>query len=285
MTTALPVLEFRNGLTVPRLGMGTWAIGDAPDKRQNEIEALRYGLDAGLRVIDTAEMYGNGRSEMLVGEAISDRRKDVFLTSKLLPSHASYDKAFEACERSLRHLKTDYLDLYLLHWRGSVPLKETVRAFDALKQQGMIKAWGVSNFDCDDMEELEVISPDCQTNQVLYNLEHRGIEFDLLPYDTDRKVITTAYSPLGQGKTLLQHPALRVIAARHTTALGPATPAQIALAWTLQKNTILVIPKASTPEHQKNNIAALEITLTDSDLAELNRAFPPPSSKLPLAML
>lgn len=284
-TTSLPVLEFHNGLTVPRLGMGTWAMGDTPDKRQEEIAALHYGLEAGLRVIDTAEMYGNGRSEMLVGEAIADRRKDVFLTSKVLPSHASYDKTFEACERSLRHLKTDYLDLYLLHWRGSVPLKETIRAFESLKSQGLIRAWGVSNFDCSDMEELTLVSPDCQTNQVLYNLEYRGTEYDLLPYDNRQKIITTAYSPLGQGKDLLRHPTLKAIAAHHTTTLGPANTAQIALAWVLRQKNLLAIPKASSMQHQKQNIAALEINLTEADLAALDQAFPPPSYKVPLAVL
>lgn len=283
--SSLPSLKFHNGLTVPCLGMGTWAMGDAPDKRQNEIEALRYGLEAGLSVIDTAEMYGNGRSEMLVGEAISGRRDKVFLTSKVLPSHASYDKTLESCERSLRHLKTDYLDLYLLHWRGSVALEETVRAFNVLKEQGLIRAWGVSNFDCADMEELEQVTQDCQTNQILYNLEARGTEFDLLAYDENKKVVTTAYSPIGQGKDLLRHPALKVISSRHTTTLGPATPAQIALSWVLRRKNMLVIPKAATLEHQKQNIAALEITLTPTDLAELDKAFPPPSYKVPLAVI
>ncbi|QHI96211.1 aldo/keto reductase [Aristophania vespae] len=284
-TSSLPHFTFRNGLQVPLLGMGSWAMGDKQNQRKSEIESLQYGLDAGLRVIDTAEMYGNGRSEALVGDALKGRRQKAFLVSKVLPSNASYENTIRACERSLKHLQTDYLDLYLLHWRSAVPLKETVRAFEDLTKRGLIKAWGVSNFDCSDMEELDHVSANCLANQVLYSLEHRGIEYDLISWNAKKNIATMAYSPIGQGADLIQHPTLKAIAAHHETSLGPASAAQIALSWVLRHKNILAIPKAGTLEHQKQNIAALEIQLTEKDLAELERAFPPPTHKVPLAVI
>ncbi|QDH14371.1 aldo/keto reductase [Formicincola oecophyllae] len=271
--------------------MGTWAMGDAPAKRPQEIAALRYGLEHGLHVIDTAEMYGNGRSETLVGEAIAPFARDrVFLVSKVLPSHAAHDDVLKACRQSLARLGTDHLDLYLLHWRSSVPLAETVGAFEALMADGLIRSWGVSNFDVDDMEELAAVpgaqaANGVQANQILYALEYRGTEWDLLEADRAQGVVTMAYSPLGQAKRILTSPALKAIAAKHHTSLGPATPAQIALAWVLRQPGVLAIPKAGTVAHERENIAALEITLSAADLLALDRAFPPPLRKRPLACI
>lgn len=281
----MKTVTLRNGVTVPALGMGTWNIGDNAARRSDEIESLRQGLEAGLRVVDTAEMYGNGRSEELVGEAIADVREDVYLVSKVVPSNASYDGVRKACRRSLKHLDTDWLDLYLLHWRGGTPLEETIRAFEDLKDDGLIRGWGVSNFDVDDMEEIESLSGNCLVNQVLYNLEHRGTEFDLLDHDLSTDTVTMAYSPLGQGGELLEHPALKDVASRHETSQGPADPAQIALAWVLRRPNVMAIPKAGSPKHVAGNLASLEITLTDADLKTLDSAFPPPKRKVSLAMI
>ncbi|WP_040509216.1 aldo/keto reductase [Gluconobacter morbifer] len=281
----MKTVTLRNGTTVPALGMGTWNVGDSAGRRPDEIRSLQQGLEAGLRVIDTAEMYGNGRSEKLVGEAIADVRDEVYLVSKVVPSNASYDGVHKACRRSLKHLDTDWLDLYLLHWRGGTPLEETIRAFRELQDDGLIRGWGVSNFDVDDMEEIESLSDDCLANQVLYNLEHRGTEFDLLEHDRKSGTVTMAYSPLGQGGELLDHPALKEVASRHETSLGPADAAQIALAWVLRRPNILAIPKAGSPKHVAGNIASMEITLTDDDLKTLDAAFPPPKRKVSLAMI
>lgn len=281
----MKTVTFRNGVTVPALGMGTWNVGDTPAQRYSEIESLRAGIEAGLRVIDTAEMYGSGRSEALVGEAVADCRDEVFLVSKVLPSNASYEGTLKACQRSLRYLGVGRLDLYLLHWVGGEPLDETIRAFETLQQDGLIGAWGVSNFDVDDMEEVHAVSERCAANQILYSLEHRGVEFDLLPHDQRDDVVTMAYSPLGQGGRLLRHPALAQVAARHETSLGPATAAQIALAFVLHRENILAIPKAGKVEHLRLNIAAQEIVLHANDLAILDHAFPPPQRKLSLAMI
>ncbi|MBF0861450.1 aldo/keto reductase [Gluconobacter kanchanaburiensis] len=281
----MKTVTLRNGVTVPALGMGTWNVGDSAARRTDEIESLRRGLEAGLRVIDTAEMYGNGRSETLVGEAIADVRDDVYLVSKVLPSNASYDGVRKACRRSLKHLGTDWLDLYLLHWRGGTPLEETIRAFEDLREEGLIGGWGVSNFDIDDMEEVESLSGSCLANQVLYNLEHRGTEFDLLEHDREEGTVTMAYSPLGQGGELLDHPALKEVASRHETSLGPADAAQIALAWVLRRPNVMAIPKAGSPKHVAGNLASLEIGLTAADLKTLDNAFPPPKRKVSLAMI
>ncbi|MBN3867320.1 aldo/keto reductase [Gluconobacter kondonii] len=281
----MKTVTLRNGVTVPALGMGTWNIGDSASRRSSEIESLRKGLEAGLRVIDTAEMYGDGRSEDLVGEAIADVREDVYLVSKIVPSNASYDGVYKACQRSLEHLETEWLDLYLLHWHGGTPLEETVQAFEDLKDEGLIRGWGVSNFDVEDMEEIESLSENCLVNQILYNLEHRGTEFDLLDHDLKSGTVTMAYSPLGQGGELLEHPALKEVASRHETSLGPADPAQIALAWVLRRPNVLAIPKAASEKHVAGNLASLEISLTDADLKTLDSAFPSPKRKLSLAMI
>jgi diketogulonate reductase-like aldo/keto reductase len=275
-TTKLP-----SGEAVPVLGLGTWGFGEHPENRKNEIEALQFGLDVGMRVVDTAEMYGDGASEELVGKALVGRRERAFLVSKVLPQHATRDGTIAACEKSLRRLATDHLDLYLLHWRGHVPLEETLSGFEALMKAGKIRHWGASNFDTDDMEETYGLPGGQQvtTDQVLYNLMRRGIEYDLLPWCEQRKIPVMAYSPLEQGR-LLGDAELRRIAAVYS-----ATPAQIALAWVLRNPHIIVIPKASTPGHVKQNRIALDIPLTKDDFIALDRAFPPPTTKVPLEMI
>ncbi|MGH2841396.1 MAG: aldo/keto reductase [Solirubrobacteraceae bacterium] len=275
-TTRLP-----SGATMPVLGQGTWRMGEGLHPARAEIAALRLGLDLGMTLIDTAEMYGDGASERLVGEAIAGRREEVFLVSKVLPQHATRNGTIVACEGSLQRLGTDYLDLYLLHWRGHVPLAETVAAFEELQSDGRIRHWGVSNFDLSDMTELlQVPGGDgVQTDQVLYNLTRRGIEWDLLPWCLDHGRPIMAYSPIEQGR-LLRHPALHAVAERHG-----ATAAQMALAWVLRIDVVSAIPKAATPRHVIDNRAALDLRLSPADLAELDRAFPPPSGPEPLALL
>lgn len=263
------------------LGQGTWGMGEDRARRQAEIAALRLGLELGMTLIDTAEMYGEGAAETLIAEALQGRRAEVFLVSKVYPYNAGRQSAVEACERSLRRLKTEYLDLYLLHWRGSVPLAETLEAFHALKQAGRILDYGVSNFDLADMEEALALpgGAEIATDQVLYNLLRRGIEWDLLPWCRTRGLPVMAYSPIEQG-SLLTHAQLKLIAARHD-----ATPAQVALAWLLRQDGLIAIPKAANVAHVRENHAALELRLTDEDLAELDRAFPPPRQKVPLEMI
>jgi diketogulonate reductase-like aldo/keto reductase len=275
-----------NGQLVPRLGQGAWRIGELPARRAAEIAALRAGLDLGLALIDTAEMYGDGRSEELISEAIVGRREEVFLVSKVLPQNASRAGTVAACKRSLKRLKTDYLDLYLLHWRQSERLDETLEAFATLHKAGSIRAYGVSNFDRDDLEEADALDNGAQiaSNQVLYNLEHRGIEWDLLPWCRERAMPVMAYSPLGSGgqalRRLLGDRVLRGVAERHA-----ATPAQIALAWVLRQPDVVAIPKAGSPEHVRENRRALDLALTDDDLRELDAAFPPPRRKVQLEMI
>jgi diketogulonate reductase-like aldo/keto reductase len=279
--TKVRTLKLPSGVAVPVLGQGTWMMAEDPAKRADEIAALRLGLDLGLTLIDTAEMYGEGASETLVGEAIAGRRDEVFLVSKVLPSHAGRRAAMGACEASLRRLRTDRIDLYLLHWRGGTPLAETIDAFEALIRDGKIGLWGVSNFDPADMAELAAL-PGGQavaTNQVLYNLTRRGIEFDLLPECRRHVLPVMAYSPIEQGRMLL-HPTLTSIATRHG-----ATPAQIGLAWVLRQEGVITIPKAGRVAHIRDNRAALDLRLEPADLAELDRAFPPPRSPRPLEML
>nr|WP_171034021.1 aldo/keto reductase [Lichenicoccus roseus] len=270
------------GVEVPVLGQGAWNIGDSRAAHEAEIQALRLGLDLGMTLIDTAEMYGNGASERLVGEAIAGRRDEVFLVSKVLPSNASRPGVARSCRESLKRLGTDRLDLYLLHWRGGVALAETIDAFEILRREGLILQWGVSNFDVDDMQEFvgKARPGGCLVNQVLYNLEHRGIEHDLIQYGVEQGVTLMAYSPVGQGGELLRHPALRTVAGRHGVS-----PAQVALAWTIRQRGIISIPKAATEAHVRENAAAADLALQPDDLAELDRAFPPPESKQPLAML
>jgi diketogulonate reductase-like aldo/keto reductase len=269
---------------MPILGQGTWRMAEDPAKREMEIAALRLGLELGMTLIDTAEMYGEGAAEELVGEAIAGRRAEVFLVSKVYPHNATRHDAIDACERSLRRLRTDYLDCYLLHWRGSVPLLETIEAFQTLKRAEKILDYGVSNFDVDDMEEAFALpgGDEIVTNQVLYNLAHRGIERDLLPWCRDRALPIMAYSPVGHSareqKKLFDQPHLKSVASRHNV-----TAAQVALAWLLQRD-VIAVPKASNPEHVRENRAALDLILMKKDLEELDQAFPPPRKKVPLEM-
>jgi diketogulonate reductase-like aldo/keto reductase len=274
-------VKLPSGEQVPALGQGTWFMGESTRRHADEVAALQAGIDLGMTLIDTAEMYGDGGSEELVGEAIAGRRDKVFLVSKVYPHNASQRGAVAACERSLTRLDTDCIDLYLLHWRGQVPLAETVEAFEALQRDGKIRHWGVSNLDMGDMQELlgERGGDKVAVNQVLYNLTRRGIEYDLQPLLRKRAIPIMAYSPIEQGR-LLNAPVLRAIAQRHD-----ATPAQIALAWLLRQEQIIAIPKAATVAHVKENRAALDLKLTDKDLAELDQAFPPPDEATPLEML
>lgn len=269
-----------DGTKLPALGQGTWHMGENARARKAEAEALRLGLDLGMTLIDTAEMYAEGGAEEVVGDAVAGRREEVFLVSKVYPHNASRRGAVAACERSLKRLRVETIDLYLLHWRGSVPLAETVEAFEALKRAGKIRRWGVSNCDVDDLEELGPALADCATDQVLYNLEHRGVEFDLLPFCARQRMPVMAYSPVGQGGRLLRHRALAEVAARHGV-----TPAQAAIAWTLRDPNIISIPKAADPAHVRLNAAARDIRLTAEDLATLDAAFAPPTRKRALAML
>mgnify|MGYP002784420237 CR=1 FL=1 len=277
----MQTLNLLSGQTIPVLGMGTWQMGENDHDRQSEIAALRYGLDLGLSLIDTAEMYGEGGAEEVIAEAIAQRRSEVFLVSKVYPHNASKRGAIAACEQSLKRLKTDYLDLYLLHWRGSVPLAETFEAFQTLQESGKIRSYGVSNFDVEDMEEATQVNGGnaITTNQVLYNLMRRGIEWNLLPWCRQRMIPIMAYSPIEQGR-LLNHRSLQAIA----KARG-VTTAQVAIAWLLHQEEIIVIPKSSRIEHIKQNFAALDLTLNADELATLNTAFPPPTKPMPLAML
>jgi diketogulonate reductase-like aldo/keto reductase len=273
-TTTLP-----SGEAVPVFGLGTWKMGEAHSRFADEVAALRLGLDLGATLIDTAEMYAD--AELVVGEAVSGRRDGLFLVSKVLPSNASRAGTVAACERSLKRLGTDRIDLYLLHWRGGTPLAETVAAFETLRAAGKIRHWGVSNFDNDDMAELDGVPNGraCQANQVLYNLTRRGIEFDLVPWSRKRSMPIMAYSPVEQG-ALARNSRLEAIAARHG-----ATPAQIALAWTMRADGVIAIPKAVRAQHVRDNIAALDIVLSAEDLADLDKAFPPPQRKRPLEMI
>lgn len=270
-----------DGEQVPALGQGTWKMAERRGRRAAEIAALRLGLDLGLGLLDTAEMYGEGEAEMLVGEAIAGRREEVFLVSKVYPYNASRSGVAEACERSLRRLRTDRLDLYLLHWRGSVPLAETVEGFEALRRAGKIRHWGVSNFDRADMEELFALpgGEACVTNQVLYNVSRRGPEFDLMPWQAERQVPVMAYSPVEQGR-LSNARALEEIGRRHG-----ASPFQIALAWVMRSPEVVAIPKASDPDHVRENRAALDIVLSHDDLSAIDAAFRPPRRQAPLEML
>jgi diketogulonate reductase-like aldo/keto reductase len=275
-STTLP-----QGEAVPVLGQGTWGMAEGKHSRDEEITALRTGFDLGMTLIDTAEMYADGCAEELVGDAIHGRRGEVFLVSKVLPQNASHAGTIAACERSLKRLKTKWIDLYLLHWRGPIPLEETVQAFDDLVQLGKIRYWGVSNFDVSDMEELFGLNSGTSvaTDQVLYNLTRRGIEYDLLPWCLERKMPVMAYSPVEQGR-VLEHPELLRIAKQYN-----AKPAQIALAWVLRQDKVIAIPRAGIPAHVRENRKALDVRLMEADLTKLDRAFPPPTRKHPLAML
>lgn len=275
-TVALP-----GGERVPAFGLGTWGMGERRRRRAAEVAALRAGLDLGVRLIDTAEMYGEGEAEAVVGEAIAGRRDEVFLVSKVYPHNATRRGAVAACERSLQRLGTDRLDLYLLHWRGAVPLAETLEAFAELQRSGKIRHWGVSNLDLADMQELWA-APGGQavaTNQLLYNLVRRGIEADLLPWLRSRGIPVMAYSPIEQGRLLANRKLVRF------AADAGVTPAQAALAWLLARDDVIVIPKSAEPARIRENLGALDVRMTPAQLAALERLFPPPDGPRPLEML
>ena len=273
-------VTFPDGRAVPALGQGTWKMGERGADRRAEADALRLGLDLGMTLIDTAEMYADGGAEEVVRDAIAGRREEVFLVSKVYPQNASRARMAKSCAASLKRMGVEAMDLYLLHWRGGVPLAETVEAFERLREAGHIRAWGVSNLDVDDLEQLGAALPGCATDQVLYNLSARGPEFDLLPFCASRNMPVMAYSPVGQGGALLGHPALRAVAARHG-----ATPAAVALAFVLRRPGVIAIPKASDPTHVRDNASAAGITLTAEDFAALEAAFAPPRRKRALEML
>ncbi|ALC80471.1 MULTISPECIES: aldo/keto reductase [Bacillus] len=284
-------LENRNvtlpdGTCLPAIGQGTWYMGEDPKKKQEEIKALKLGLDLGMKLIDTAEMYGQGNSERVVGEAIKENRDDVFLVSKVYPQKSGLGNISAACENSLNRLGTDHLDLYLLHWRGSVPLEETIEGMERLKKEGKILRWGVSNFDTADMEELWNTKGgrNCATNQVLYHLGSRGIDFDLLPWHKDHKIPIMAYSPLAQGgslrKQLLSDDNVNKIAEKYNVS-----PLQIALAWTIRSNHVIAIPKAVQEQHVYQNAEAVSVELTQEDLNRIDEAFPEPRKKMPLDII
>lgn len=279
--TEVPGVRLPSGESVPALGQGTWNMAVKGSARKDEIASLRTGLDLGLRLVDTAEMYADGGAQRLVGEAIAGRRDEVFLVDKVLPHHADRTGVLAACRTALERLRTDRIDLYLLHWPGRVPLEETVGAFTELQQRGRIRYWGVSNFDTTWMAKLDGVEAgrQVQTDQILYNLGRRGPEFDLLPTCEARGLPVMAYSPIEQGR-LLRHPALARVGLRHQ-----ATPAQVALAWVLRRPGTIVIPKTGTPGRVVENAKALDVQLTAGDLAELDTAFPPPRRAVPLEML
>jgi diketogulonate reductase-like aldo/keto reductase len=281
MARPMPTVTLPSGDTIPVLGQGSWHLAEVAARRNSEIAALRRGLDLGMNLIDTAEMYADGDAETLVGEAIAGRRHEVFLVTKVLPHHATTRGTVAACQGSLRRLNTDWVDLYLLHWRGSVPLAQTVEAFIGLRTAGLIRNWGVSNFDVGDLEDLAAVrgGTDVAADQVLYNLSRRAPEFGLFPVCRDLRIPVMAYSPVEQGR-ILGNPVLRDIAIRHG-----ASPAQIALAWVLRRDDVCAIPRSGSPEHTYENRAALEVTLGRDDLAALDAEFPPPLHAQPLEML
>jgi diketogulonate reductase-like aldo/keto reductase len=271
-----------DGTKVPAIGQGTWRMGEGQRGAAEEEDALRLGIDLGMTLIDTAEMYGDGAAEEVVGRAVAGRRDEVFLVTKVYPHNASRTGVPAACGRSLKRLGVEVIDLYLLHWRGGVPLAETVAAFEKLKAEGKIRHWGVSNLDPGDMRELLGVKggTGCAVNQVLYSPEHRGIEFDLLPWQATQGIPVMAYSPVGQGGRLLRGAALGAVARRHG-----ATPAQVAIAWGLRHGHVISIPKAGSATHVRENAAAAAIVLTDEDLAAIDVAYPAPTRATSLAML
>jgi len=282
------MVTFPGSVQLSSLGLGTWHMGEDRARRPHEVAAVRSALEIGWRVIDTAEMYGEGGAEEVVGAALegamrtgSVRRDDVFVVSKVYPHNATARGTVAACERSLARLGLDHLDCYLLHWRGSVPLQVNVEAFETLRSRGKIRHWGVSNFDVDDMAELMKVpgGDRCATNQVYYSLSERGPGFALVPWLQQHGMVTMAYSPIDQGK-LTRNAALRRLASKRA-----ATPAQLALAWLVAQSGVMAIPKAASEAHLRENLAALAITLSPGDLAELDAAFPPPRRKTPLAMI
>ena len=277
----MPQITLPGGERVPAYGQGTWHMGESRTRFADEAAALKLGIDLGVTLIDTAEMYGNGIAEEIVAEAADGRRDQLFIVSKVLPYNASQRGTIDACERSLKRLKTDRIDLYLLHWRGSNPFAETLAGFDRLQRDGKIRHHGVSNFDRSDMAEWAKLGDGgaVASNQILYNLTRRGPEWDVIPWCRERNVSIMAYSPIEQGR-MLGHKVLGEVAQR----LG-ATPAQVALAWLLRQDGMIVIPKASRQEHVRENLGALDLMLDDAALAALDRAFPPPKGRTSLGML
>jgi len=272
---------------MPALGLGTWRLGESKRTRSTEVAAVRQAFELGYRLVDTAEMYGEGGAEEVVGQALADaiaagelNRDDVFVVSKVYPHNASRRGVVEACDRSLARLRLDTIDLYLLHWRGRHALADTVEGFEALRDSGRIRHWGVSNFDVNDLRELWRLEsgPKCVANQVYYSASHRGIEFDLLPWHDEHDVVTMAYCPIDQG-TLASNADLTRIAKRHG-----ATAAQVALAWALRNPRLTAIPKAARVDHLRDNLVATEIALDDDDFQDIDRVFAPPRRKQPLAM-
>ncbi|QQS14801.1 MAG: aldo/keto reductase [Rhodospirillales bacterium] len=275
----IPELSLPSGARMPAFGLGTWRMGEDRRRRAEETDAIRHALDLGYPLLDTAEMYGEGGAEEAVADALAGRRDKVYLVSKVYPHNATRAGAVAACERSLKRLRVERLDLYLLHWIGGTPFEDTIAAFERLKRDGKIADWGVSNFDRDDMAAWwRADGGRCGANQVMFNLARRGVEFDLLPWMRERGVPVMAYSPLDQGP-LLRHRALKAVADRHG-----ATPAQVALAWLLGLPGVVVIPKSSNRARVAENLGALDVKLTEADRAELDDAFPPPRRKQPLAM-
>ena len=281
MSDTMPSVTLPSGERVPAFGQGTWHMGESPRRAADEEAALKLGIELGVSLIDTAEMYGQGVAEEIVGRAIAGKRDGLFIVSKVLPYNASQKGVIEACERSLKRLKTDRIDLYLLHWRGSVPLAETIAAFSRLQRDGKIRHHGVSNFNTEDMKEWVGLAGGAgvAANQILYNLTRRGPEWELIPWCRERSVAIMAYTPLEQGR-MLGNRALGEVAARHG-----ATAAQVALAWLLRQDGMIVIPKAMQPAHVRDNRGALGLALDADDLAALDRAFPPPNRRTPLGML
>ncbi|MDP9733671.1 UNVERIFIED_ORG: diketogulonate reductase-like aldo/keto reductase [Rhizobium sp. SORGH_AS260] len=277
----IPYVALPSGKEVPALGLGTWNMGETRSSAEQEVESIRRAIDLGMTLIDTAEMYADGRSEEIVGRAIVNHREDVFLVSKVYPWNASATGTADACERSLARLGTDHIDLYLLHWRGEHPLEETVAAFERLKMDGKIGDWGVSNFDTDDMEELFAVpgGRNCAANQVLYNLSRRGPEFSLLPWCQQHGVPLMAYSPIEQGRILKNHELIRIAKAYQ------ATPAQLALAFLLEREGVIAIPKSSNAARVEENRGATDLDITEEDWAALDAVFPPPTRKTALEML
>lgn len=277
----MKMVLLHDGTQVPAVGLGTWRMGEDQARRSAEIATIRQALESGPALIDTAEMYGEGRAEQLIGEAIRDKRDLAYIVSKVYPHNAGRQRMRSACEQSLKRLKTDRIDLYLLHWRGTVPLPEIVDGFLSLQEAGKIRHFGVSNLDYADMQELWNIreARGASTNQVLYNLTRRGIEWDLLPWCRQQRMPVMSYSPFEQGM-LLSHPAVRQFAAAHRL-----TPSQVALGWLLARDNVIVIPKTSHPERLAENMRAAEIELTPEQLAELDDLFPPPAGPTPLEVI
>jgi diketogulonate reductase-like aldo/keto reductase len=281
MTNDIASVSLPDGERIPKLGQGTWEMGEQPSRRAAEIAALRAGIELGMTLIDTAEMYGEGATETLLGEALAGLRERVFLVSKVYPHNAGRRGVQAACEQSLKRLKTEHLDLYLLHWRGSVPLAETVEGFEALRRAGKIRHWGVSNFDTDDMDELMSVpgGEACVTNQILYNVARRGPEFDLLPWLAEHKMPAMAYSPVDHARLPKRSPLDDIAAARGLSVF------QVALAWVLQQPGVFAIPKAGRVEHVHDNFRALELKLSADECAAIDTYFKPPRSKRSLEML